>query len=192
MEVRRRKGSEPLLGTDGASLEDFWSWSYSTPLVNIERGVVAEFLTAHALGIAGGVRVPWDAYDLWYRDQPLEVKSSAYVQAWPQPRPTLPTFSIREARENLQDAAGNWIMSQELRRHAAAYIFALFAEQDRNRASESVLDASCWQFYVLPTSRIDAELGGQKTLRLGTLQNMVDPVNYRSLKTAVDKALPSK
>ena len=49
------------------------------------RGVVAEYLVAQALGVAGGVREEWAPYDV---DAPggirVEVKSAAYIQSWNQ------------------------------------------------------------------------------------------------------------
>ena len=45
----------------GFSLLDYWQWSASDLVSNTSRGVVAEFLVASAIGIAGGVREEWAA-----------------------------------------------------------------------------------------------------------------------------------
>jgi hypothetical protein len=49
----------------GPRLRDFWRWSASDLVSNVARGVFAEFLVAHALGIdVSGVRDSWAAFDL--------------------------------------------------------------------------------------------------------------------------------
>lgn len=52
-------------------------------------GMLAEFLVAEALGAATRPRSEWDAYDVVTPDGiRVEVKSSAYVQAWAPARPS--------------------------------------------------------------------------------------------------------
>lgn len=52
--------------------------------MNNVRGYLAEFLVARAVG-AIGTRVEWDFYDVLAPDGTrIEVKSSAYLQAWSQ------------------------------------------------------------------------------------------------------------
>ncbi len=47
------------------TVKDFWQWSASDLIGTVMRGVLAEFLVAHALGIdKEGFRVEWDAFDL--------------------------------------------------------------------------------------------------------------------------------
>ncbi|WP_313812207.1 hypothetical protein [Glutamicibacter sp.] len=76
-------GSELFEGMD-ASIVDFWKFAMSDLRMNNVRGDLAEFLVAKALGIEDYVRTEWDAFDIAYRDQRIEVKSSAYLQAWEQ------------------------------------------------------------------------------------------------------------
>ena len=63
----RKTGTE-VFHNDGEPLHftvlDFWRWSGSDLLNNAQRGVVAEFLVARALGASGTVRVEWDAKDV--------------------------------------------------------------------------------------------------------------------------------
>jgi hypothetical protein len=72
-------------------------------------------------------------------------------------------------------------------RSADCYVFCLYAETDRNRAD--VLDTSKWEFYVLPTERINRELGNQKSVGLNGIKSMTEAVDYSRLKKRVDRAL---
>ena len=67
------------------TLGDFWSWAYSDVLSNGNRAAFAEFLVASALGVTTQPRREWDMVDLRYKGKLVEVKASAYLQAWAQP-----------------------------------------------------------------------------------------------------------
>ena len=61
--------------------------------MNNTRGYLAEFLVANAVG-AFGPRIEWDAYDIITPEGiRIEVKSSAYLQAWKQAGPSKIVFS---------------------------------------------------------------------------------------------------
>ena len=47
---------------------DFYEWAYSDLLVNNQRGHLAEFIVATALGVDSQKRSEWDPYDLKYND----------------------------------------------------------------------------------------------------------------------------
>ena len=68
VECHRKTGTEPFLtsGTHSrASLLDFWQWAYSDLLGNPNRGRLAEFIVARALGLGlSEVRTEWDVCDL--------------------------------------------------------------------------------------------------------------------------------
>jgi len=68
----------------GVSVADYWAWAFSDVVNNTERGKLAEFIVASALGVADGVRSTWEKYDLSFMGRGVEVKSAAYVQAWHQ------------------------------------------------------------------------------------------------------------
>jgi hypothetical protein len=81
----RKTGAEPFIADGrptGMTLADFWAWSRSDLLDNTERGVLAEFIVAAAVGIpTAGVREGWAAWDLTTTDGVrIEVKSAAYLQ----------------------------------------------------------------------------------------------------------------
>ena len=71
--------STPLAVTVG----DFWQWAYSDLISNTDRGILAEYIVAIALGIDDTVRVPWGPYDLVTpAGTKIEVKSGSYIQSW--------------------------------------------------------------------------------------------------------------
>jgi hypothetical protein len=61
----RKTGAEPLTASGepaGVTVADFWGWSRSDLLDNTERGVLAEFIVATALGApTDGIREGWAA-----------------------------------------------------------------------------------------------------------------------------------
>ena len=79
-------GTEVIAGAS-ATVRDFWAWALSNLRSNAVRGMLAEYLVACAVGSRGRPRVDWDAYDvLTPRQERIEVKSAAYLQAWEQRR----------------------------------------------------------------------------------------------------------
>ena len=176
----------------GYQLGDFWSWSSSELLNNTLRGSLCEFIVASALGVdLSGSYEDWLPFDIafphkWQRDgQPsetvrIEVKSSAYLQAWPQSKPSHITFGIRptKAWDPVDGFAGETV------RQSDVYVFGVYTEKDRSRADPLILDG--WDFYMLPTKTLDAVCGQQKSISLPSLLSL-DPVraDYAGIKAAV-------
>ena len=98
MKVERLSPGYPIRGMANLSLADFWSWAYSDVLSNANRSVFAEFILGVAVGVVDTLRVEWDAVDLRYRGFGVEVKSSAYVQPWPQTSLSRIVFGIGKKR----------------------------------------------------------------------------------------------
>ena len=84
--MEQLNGNEPFtLHGSGTSimLQDFWRWAYSDLLNNTHRGVLAEFLVHSALETKDVARADWLPFDLTSPSGlRIEVKSSAYLQAW--------------------------------------------------------------------------------------------------------------
>jgi len=174
----------PIGGLDGLTLADFWSWAYSDVLSNRNRSIFAEFLVASALGVLDSPRVEWDSVDLRYRGKGIEVKSAAYLQSWQQDRLSVIRFDI--AKKRAWDAETNTYAPRPIR-SADCYVFCLYSETDPARVD--VLDVAAWQFYVLSTGQINRELGGQKTVGIGRVQGMCEPVLYGGLKGRIGSVL---
>ena len=151
----------PIRGISNGTVSDFWSWAYSNFLENRIRGVFAEFLVAVALGVSDQPRIEWNAYDLVYRSLRIEVKTSAYLQAWQQNGLSAINFDI--AKKQGWDAATN-TYADEPERGSDCYVFCVNTETDLDLGGEP--DVANWDFYVIATARLDLELGNQKTIGL--------------------------
>lgn len=180
--VARKTGDEPVHAHGQplpASVLTFWQWSASDLISNAMRGRLAEYLVALALGVADGVRMEWDAYDLETASGiTVEVKSAAYLQRWHQRGPSVITFDIRPT---LGWAAATNTYSPERKRQADVYVFALLAHHDK--ATLDPLNFDQWEFYVLPTVVLDAQLPTQKTISLGMVRRIgAQQVQFGELK----------
>lgn len=159
-----RLGETPL----GFTVFDFWRWSSSDLVSNATRGRIAEFLVARALGVDGGIRNEWDAYDLTTASGRLriEVKSSAYLQSWAQRVVSSISFDIRETVA--WDADSNTFAAENNRRRQAdVYIFALLAH--RTKETLNPLDVSQWDFFLLDTSILNQHAQKQRRISLERL-----------------------
>lgn len=178
MNAKMMTGEEPFTfnGADTPyTLADFWSWSYSNILNNVLRGALAEFVVGSALGMkVGEVRENWAPYDLLTPDGiKVEVKSSAYLQGWEQEKPSAINFDIKPRADGT--------------RPADVYIFCLFAERDRLRASP--LDLNQWKFYVLATRVLD-EQGKAGQMALSSLLKLnPEPADFDTLYAAVHRTV---
>ena len=164
----------------GFTLGDYWQWMGSDVVSNIQRGVLAEYIVAKALGVADGFpRSPWEDYDVQARSTQtgetyeLEVKSAAYVQSWHRisSRASVISFNIAPSTR-LSKLFGKSMRS------AWAYVFCILGEPDM---FPDPLDLSQWEFYVVTTAALDQERPEQKTIRLRPLQELV---GRRGLHTA--------
>lgn len=148
------------------SENEFWAWAYSNFLSNAQRGVLAEYLVAKALGCTGTPRVEWDAYDLDAGEGlKVEVKSAAYLQAWDQKVLSLIRFDI--AHKKAWYAKTNTYAS-EVTRSADVYVFCVFASQDRDRAEP--LDTRQWFFLACATDLLNEKFPAQKSISLASLE----------------------
>lgn len=113
----------------------------------------------------------------------VEVKAAGYVQAWPQPRPSTPRFTVSPAYGYDADTGER---DAEQRCHADVYVFALHAHRDR--ATADPLDVDQWQFFVLPRSVVES---GAATYTLGRLAAIgIKAVGYSDLAGAVRAVAP--
>ena len=189
MMITRRSGSERF-SNRGADLDidllGFWQWSMSDLMSNTARGVVAEYIVAKASGVdVSGVREGWTAYDLQTKSGiKIEVKSSAYLQSWHQTALSKVSFSVRKARA--WDADTN-VLKGEAVRQADVYVFALLAHKDK--ATVNPMDVSQWEFFVVPTSALNARTRSQHSITEKSLRKLSGgPLDYSHLRAAVERA----
>jgi hypothetical protein len=188
--VVRKSGAESFhaSGHEAAfTVLDFWQWNGSNLVGNALRGQLAEFLVACALGVAGGTRTEWDAYDLRTNSGlKVEVKSSAYLQSWSQSRLADIRFNIRPTLG--WEAATN-TSSTEPKRQADVYVFAHLKHQDKRTLDPTNLDQ--WDFYIVPTTVLDQRLPAQKQISLATLLALEPiPARYDEIAGVLERLFP--
>lgn len=170
IETKKKTGNEQFLnaGSDVCTLRDFWAWAYSDLIGNTERGRLAEFIVAMALGITEGISVSWDKYDLLSKEGiRVEVKSSAYLQSWEQQCLSKISFGIQPTYG--WDSVSNKF-DAEKKHQSDVYVFCVLKHKDQ--ATLNPLDLSQWEFYVLSTATLDKAVPGQKTISLNKLSNI--------------------
>ena len=174
----------PIPGLHGLTIGNFWAWAYSDILDNRNRSIFAEYLVAVALDVADHPRIEWNAYDLIYRSYKIEVKASAFLQSWQQASLSQIKFDVAEKQG--WDAATN-TYADEPRRGSDCYVFCVYAETDPTAVN--VLNVQKWDFYVIPTARLNAKLGNQKSISLAPLASLCEAVDFAILRPSVDNAL---
>lgn len=185
----------------GATVLDFWQWSGSNLLDNLQRGVLAEFLVGRALGVVSELRAEWASHDLCYRGLKIDVKSAAYAQSWPQKWASAIGYGIARRSGSWDPKTNVWEELAPPQRTADIYVFALLRrpdEKDRRNPREhkpDPLDLDHWEFSVLDRATLDGERPEQRTIALNPLRRLVQAsargtvaAPYAQLKTAVDRA----
>ena len=165
-----------------ADILDYWRWAYSDIVGNTNRGALAEFIVARAIGSEAAVRNDWAAYDL---ETPngikVEVKSSAYLQSWNQDTVSAPSFSIRKAKEWSPETNE---FGEERLRHSDVYVFCLLAYKGDKRMLNP-LDLSQWVFYVVKTSEIDRIFGDRSSISINRVKDLRQAYSVDRLLDAV-------
>lgn len=168
------------------NIASFWRWAYSNLGANNLRGHLAEFLVASDLNETRKARIEWDDCDI--RTQSginIEVKSAAYLQSWKQTRHSAITFGIAPSwPDNTKTDA----QTKEAVRNSDIYVFCLLAHKDKQTLDPTNLDQ--WEFYILRTQTLNAELGNQKTLSFSKLLRL-NPVKcyYGEIARTIDEVL---
>jgi hypothetical protein len=157
----------------------FTSWAYSDLNNNKTRADVAEYIVAKALGLDNTPKSDWQSYDLISEDGlKIEVKASAYVQSWHQSKPSNIRFDIAPKYAWDPKTAE---YSESRQRNADVYVFCLLtALEDINP-----LETDQWEFYVVPTAKINSEYSGQKSLAIAKLTSLSQSVSYFELKKSI-------
>lgn len=172
-------GDELFTGLDH-TVKEFWSYAARDLRTNILRGVLAEWLVAKAVG-AAEPRPEWDKFDvLTPAEVRVEVKSSAYLQAWPQRDLSKISFSGLRSKKLGPDNR----YSDQRTFNADVYVFCVQTAQSHN--AYNPLDVSQWAFYVLPQSRVEAI--GQRSIGLARIEKETQHVGFDGLAAAIDQA----
>ena len=168
----------------GYSLLEFWQWSVSDILSNATRGRFAEFVVGTAIGLdPRNLRDELDAYDLKTDNGiKIEVKSASYIQTWNQKKLSTISFSIKPAKFEEETYAENL----QPRRHADIYVFCHL--KHLLQATIDPLKMEQWDFYVLPTFKLDQYKRSQSSITLNSLRKLAEPIKYSELKIKINEA----
>ena len=174
-------------------LLSFWQWYVSDIVSNASRGVLAEYIVALAAGCeTTKPRMEWGNYDLVTPDGiKIEVKSSAYLQSWPQKKLSNILFDIR--RTQGWEASTNEYSGESIRR-ADIYVFCVLNHQDKKTVNP--LNLAQWDFYVLPTAVLDAKIPTQQKIVLSSLKSKfkleLAECEFHQLKATIQKIAKRK
>lgn len=169
----------------GITIKNFWSWAYSDLLDNTQRGVMAEFLVYSSfkgaiLPSRAQMRVNWLPFDITSPyGRRIEVKSAAYLQSWTTDFPSQIQYDIAPKL-----AWDGHSYASEAKRNCDIFVFCLYTALTRDK---SILDLDYWEFYVLPTSVLDAKIPTQKKISLSSLLKL-EPVktDYAGLGKVIE------
>jgi hypothetical protein len=169
----------------GITLDNYWRWAHSDLLVNIERGVLAEFIVACALGLSStqtGVRLAWEPYDLVTPEGlKIEVKSAAYVQSWAQKDFSHVTFTVTPRL--LWSETEGWTLTAT--RSADVYVLALL--EHKTQETIDPLDLDQWSFFVVPTQVLNQRQRSQHSITLPSLAKLgLERVTFTGLAKAIN------
>ncbi len=172
--------TDGFIGLENATVVDFWQFALGDLRMNNARGYLAEFIVTRALGVSAQ-RVEWAEYDVLFEGIKIEVKSSAYLQSWEQPRLSRITFTgLKGTRYTPRagfDPAGKQF-------NADVYVFCVQAARDHK--SYEVLDLTQWDFYVLP--RAVLETRGYESISLPSLARLTPSTDLGGIRAAVVEA----
>jgi len=147
----------------------FAQWVAEDLTSNRMRGLWAEWLLSDRLGLVDGEsgRVEWDMVDIRFGFSTIEVKTAGT----PQPRSNLtstPRFSIAPQRFSWNALTNTSARLDPPRRTASMYVFCLHSCQELTNTA--VLDERNWEFWVVPTARLDEKFPHQKSVGLAGLR----------------------
>ena len=177
------KPDEPFVGkgvNSEMTIGDFWSFQFSNIYLNPDE--IAEYIVAKALGKKEpDNRESWTEYDINYQSVRIEVKETAYYHPWNE--------TVAISRQRSFDI--HQLKSEdtgEMERKNDIYVFCLLKGENEEDAYPLNLDN--WEFYVIPTAKINEECKSQKTLSLGRVREIAaKKTEYKDLKTEINSII---
>ena len=182
IKVTRKSGKECFQGMeDERTLKDFWAWAFSDLVSNTERGKLAEYIVATAMGCDEGTSPTWGSFDLLSPEGiKIEVKTSAYIQSWEQKSFSRIEFSIAESL--YWDGVA---YAKEKKRRADVYVFCVLKHKEQDTINP--LDLEQRDFYPVSTAILDEAVKERKTICLAGVAELCGrgPCTYQMLRKAV-------
>lgn len=157
---------------------------------NRNRGIFAEWLVGRALGAIsdGEARHEWDAYDLSYEETKVEVKASGLSQTFSPGQVSNPRFDIEKKNWSWVAKTNEYIEHDPPVRFADVYVFCLHEPEEAT--NENVCDSASWKFWVISKQTLDDKLGDQKSVGVGTLDQLADHVGWLEIRAEVNRQKP--
>lgn len=177
----RRAADETFQGLDD-NLGSFWSFALSDLRTNVARGWLAEYLVWRAMGIEKPQRVEWDTCDVKAQGLEIEVKSSGYLQAWPQTKLSELRFTGLRSRAWSTDTN---VLDEQSSYHADVYVFAVQTAQTHE--AYDALDLDQWKFAALSRRKLKS-LGVASIAWSSVLKEVGHPTHFAAIPDVVKAA----
>ena len=113
----------------------------------------------------------------------IEVKSASYIQSWSQKKLSAISFSIKKAQ--YWDSEGS-AQCGEPKRHADVYVFCHL--KHTNQETIDPLKMEQWDFYVLPTFRLEGYARNQGSISINPIRKLTAPKKYAELEVEIQQA----
>ena len=166
----------------GITALDYWRFQFSNIWDAQEE--VAEFIVAKALGR----ELPfnkngWTPYDIPYKGKRVEIKSTAYFHSWrgdgkvSQRR----DFGITKAYGQHDEKTNKAERKNDL------YVFCM--NTGDSFETSDPFEMSHWEFYVVPTVKINELYDDRDHLSLKLVQDLAKKVSYSELKDEIDRVI---
>lgn len=128
------------------------------------------------------MRIDWLPFDLTSpTGRRIEVKSAAYIQSWTDgDHISKISFDISPKRAWNPETG----YSDTIQRNSDLYVFCVYTALSR---TQSILDLSLWDFYVLATSVLNENVPEQKRITLSSLEKL-SPIktHYKELGNTIE------
>jgi len=172
-------------------LLDFWRWSSSDLTNNAARGLIAEWLVGHALGLVSEAREEWAPVDFVMHDEQqtkIEVKSSSPWQTWGQDARSNNVFQIGPTVGQELDA--------KARRQSDLYVFCVLDCPEKTRLDPMNTDQ--WRFFIIPTAALNEQLKDTQSqsskdleqLAVRLVQLGATETRYEDLEATINRMKP--
>lgn len=175
---------DQINGLNDTSIVDFWSWAYSDILSSRSRCIFAKFLVAKILGMTGRPRSENDIYDFKYKDKKINVRSASYYENWHKDRPTSIKYDISKKKAWFPETNR---YTEKIDRFCDVYVFSLYKE--KKDEITNILDLKRWEFFVIPTNKVDSYFQNTNSVTLKDIQGICYPVPLSEVKQCVDMSL---
>ena len=179
-------------GRDVFSVLDYWRFRFSQLLGQQES--IAEFLVGQALDLQKAENVNyWTAYDLSYRGKRIEVKATCYIHPWDKRISRVRSFSIAPSNNRYWQELPGQDSGARMARQSEVYVFCLNTDQDIEHPNPLMIDN--WEFYVVPTYRINeyCQKAGnpeQRRITLAVVRRLAkQSCLYVELRDSIEKAI---